>query len=351
MEQNDKHFNHETIEADHASVLPARTKGHETILGPSDLPSQPLKQEITPSCGCEAGSGQLVFALGDIGYDFPSSEVRDSLAAEIGSLEPEHFLKVLGGQFSDSSQSGAESPFPNPNRHESRLFYAQSAIWTFNLDNTPIYAIRPEGPFAQDTYATLRNFMVYQIEVEKKHQKSGFRYLVRSTLAGKIQGNVRLSNGYEVPVVVPELRGLYAWTVDQLLNELLGPAPKQGASNQVVEKYEDSKSGIIDFLERVYFALRNVGVTSKDRAINFSATNAFQIAMIFKKAFKENLTLRSIDAVRSPFCRPGADCWDVLLVFFNPMKQLEEANTVFRFTVDVSSVVPSLTGPMRTWKE
>jgi len=350
MEQTEKKH---PAESEAATVFPAPQESSGSIPEYISAGSK-NSQAISPSgCGCggQAGESQLVFALGDIGFDIPNQEVRNSLTAEIGSVDPESFLRVLGGHFTNNTREKEEGQFPDPNRHENKLYYAQTVIWTFNLDNTPIYAIRPEGPFAQETYATLRNFMVYQLEVDKKYGHSGFRNIVRSTLAGKTQGTVKLSSGLEIPVVVPELRGLYAWTVDQLLDELVGPAPSQSAAAEEKEQYDQEKTGIIDFLERVYFALRNVGITSKDRAINFSATNAFQIAMIFKKAYKEKLALQSVNAVKSPFCRPGADCWDVILTFFNPMKQLEEARTVFRFTVDVSGIVPSLTGPMRSWKE
>jgi PatG C-terminal len=42
------------------------------------------------------------------------------------------------------------------------------------------------------------------------------------------------------------------------------------------------------------------------------------------------------------------DCWDVLLKFFNP-KNNQEAKQVFRFTIDVSDLIPVTLGVVRSW--
>jgi hypothetical protein len=61
------------------------------------------------------------------------------------------------------------------------------------------------------------------------------------------------------------------------------------------------------------------------------------------------MALDTIEVERSPICRQDSDCWDVKLIFFNPEKQFEVARKVFRFTVDVSDVVPVLVGDVRQW--
>jgi hypothetical protein len=319
---------------------------------------QEYPAHIQPSdCACEdKANDQIVFALGSIGYDFISESVKHSLVAELGEAinNPEYFLQVLGAKMTNSSANPSPketTALPNPNQIESQLHYAESVTWILTLDGTPLYAIKPTGPFASETYVVLRNFIAYHIETEKKHGSFGFNSLVKCTLAGKINGKIRLMNGIEVPVVIPTHRGLFCWTVDHLLTELLGSAPAKNAGAEKLEQFENQKQGVINFLERVYFALRNIGLSPKDRAINYAATNAFLVGQIFKKALHEKLSLRSIDAVRSPFGRPGSDSWDVVLTFFNPLKQLEQAKTVFRFTVDVSTSIPVLAGPVRTWVE
>ena len=64
---------------------------------------------------------------------------------------------------------------------------------------------------------------------------------------------------------------------------------------------------------------------------------------------KEEMDLDNINVVRSPICRPGSDCFDVELFFFFPARQVQTVRKVYRFTVDVSDVVPVTVGPMRTW--
>ena len=104
-----------------------------------------------------------------------------------------------------------------------------------------------------------------------------------------------------------------------------------------------------NFLERIYFELRNNGQTPQERALNFSGTNAFQLEAVFRREAAKRAQLDEITVEPSPICRPDSDCWDVLLIFFNPQNVLAEAREALRFTVDVSDVVPVLVGDMRTW--
>ncbi len=63
----------------------------------------------------------------------------------------------------------------------------------------------------------------------------------------------------------------------------------------------------------------------------------------------DTLELDGIDVEVSPICRPGSECWDVKLTFFDPARRLERARRVYRFTVDVSDVVPVTVGTVRAW--
>jgi hypothetical protein len=83
--------------------------------------------------------------------------------------------------------------------------------------------------------------------------------------------------------------------------------------------------------------------------MNYAATNAFQLGFVYADAIKAELKLDNIGVERSPICRPGSDCWDVKLMFFNPVKRLEQARRAYRFTVDVSDVVPVTVGNVRHW--
>jgi hypothetical protein len=112
-----------------------------------------------------------------------------------------------------------------------------------------------------------------------------------------------------------------------------------------VTKFDDVRN----FFDRVYFELRNLGITSEERAINYAATNAFQIGHVYASAIKENMELDAIEVERSPICRVDSDCWDVKLLFFYPDRQVQTVRRAYRFTVDVSDVVPVMVGPVRAW--
>ena len=102
------------------------------------------------------------------------------------------------------------------------------------------------------------------------------------------------------------------------------------------------------FLNRIYYDLRNLGTTSEDRALNFGTTNAFQAASTFAEAVATGMELDSITVEKSPFCRWDSDCWDVKLKFFDP-ENSRRAQKVFRFTIDVSDLIPVTLGEVRTW--
>jgi hypothetical protein len=106
-----------------------------------------------------------------------------------------------------------------------------------------------------------------------------------------------------------------------------------------------------NFVSRIYYGFRNLGVAANDRALNYAATNAFQALAAIERAVVEGrVDVRTIDVQRSPICRLDSDCYDVRLMFFDP-ENITRANLVFRFTVDVSAVMPVTIGVMRTWYE
>jgi hypothetical protein len=107
--------------------------------------------------------------------------------------------------------------------------------------------------------------------------------------------------------------------------------------------------GLRQFLNRVYYDLRNMGQTSAERALNFAATNTFQAATVIIRGIQEGKsTLDRITVERSSFCRMDSDCWDVKFIFFDA-DEVRRSKKVFRFTVDVSSKYPVTIGPMREW--
>jgi cyanobactin maturation PatA/PatG family protease len=213
---------------------------------------------------------------------------------------------------------------------------AASLIWTLSIDATPVYAVRPAGPFASAAYDRLREFLGEQLTAGVE----------RVSIPGMIAGSVRLFNGQVVPVIIPEIRGMYSWTTSELIKSLVGTEPTDPERRA---DFDAKVAGVHNFLERVYHELRNLGQTPQERAINFAATNAFDVEKIYEQAVREKMDLDTIEVERSPICRPESDCWDVKLMFFFPDRQVQTVRRVYRFTVDVSDVVPVTVGAVRSW--
>jgi len=302
-------------------------------------PPTALAAAVTPSdlqpaaCACQGPDAvaQLVYAIGLPGYDLVSEARLDSLAQKMAG-DAGHGAPERGAAFQPEKMLAYLEGHP---------WDAAAVEWTLNLDGTPVYAIRPRGPFAADTYKELRRFIREQLEEGAE----------RISVPGVIAGKARLLMGQVVPVIAPELRGMYSWTTRALVEAAVGPAPAEESPAEAKENYAQKAVSLGSFLERVYHALRNLGVMPADRAINFAATNAHSVAKVFEAALKEKerVELESINAVRSPICRPGSDCWDVEIYFFFPDRQVQTVRKVYRFTVDVSDIVPVTVGSTRSW--
>jgi hypothetical protein len=304
---------------------------------PAAAPEPPgAEPSVSPSavrpsaCSCQGtGPLQLVYALGQLGYDLVSEARLDSLAQKLAA--------EAGG--SAAQRVLAFDPRRLLTYLEQNPWDAAAVEWTLSLDGTPIYAIRPGGPFAADAYQLLRRFLREQLD----------EGVERISVPGVITGKVTLLMGQTVPVVVPEIRGMYSWTTAALLEAVAGPAPAAEASPQDRERHAAKKEGLKNFLDRVYHELRNLGMMPHDRALNFAATNAHSAEEVYESAMGQAMELESIQVARSPICRPGSDCWDVEVYFFYPERQVQTVRRVYRFTVDVSDIVPVTVGPMRSW--
>ncbi|CAG1008645.1 MAG: PatA/PatG family cyanobactin maturation protease [Rhizobiaceae bacterium] len=277
-------------------------------------------------CSCGGGRPQIVYAIGRLGIDFGSEARRDS------------YLQAMSVQPADSP---IESPVPEHFGQQLLAYLdgypyeAPGLIWTLNLDATPIYAIQPLGAYAEAAYDRLREALRAQIN-------EGVELI---SVPGTIAGQVRLQSGQVVPLVVPAIRGLYSWATEPLVAHVLGAMPAAAADREV---YERQAGGLANYLDRVYYDLRNLGITGEERALNYSATNAVQIASVIRSATSDQLDLDRIAVHKSPVCRPDSECYDVELSFFDP-RNTNVASRVFRFTVDVSDVIPVTVGPVRSW--
>ena len=289
-------------------------------------PDLPAVQPSACGCGCQKGAArpQLVYALGRLGYDYISLSRKDSIAQHMD--EPANGITA-----------NPDDPVQLLKYLDDNPWDASAIIWTLNIEDTPIYALQPSGPYAQAMYERLREFLRGQIS-------SGIE---RISVPGHIAGKANLLMAHMVvPVILPEIRDMYSWNTRELVESAVH---SEAATEEARIATAKQFAAVRDFLDRVYHGFRNLGVLPQDRAVNYAATNAFHVSEVFKQAIQGGRELDTFQAEPSPMCRPDAECWDVKLVFFDPAKQQERARRIFRFTVDVSDVVPVLVGEVRTW--
>jgi len=289
-----------------------------TAISPSTDGIEPATRE----CGCNStvssNNSALVYALGQIGYDFISESRRNSIKQKMeGTAGPDDTIALLN--------------YLDANPHD-----ASAVQWILKLDGAPVYEINPLGPFAQAAFELLRQFLKEQIE-EK---------IERVCIPGVVSGSSVLRSGIVIAAVAPEVRGMYSWTTDALVRALSDTLDKRKTEG---EGTDFTREAVRNFLNRVYYQIRNLGRTPPERAVNYAATNAFEVARVFESALQEQMELDTVEVERSPICAPGTDSWDVNLTFFYPQRQVQTVRKVFRFAVDVADVVPSTVGPMRSW--
>jgi cyanobactin maturation PatA/PatG family protease len=335
----------EATATEQAQPAPAVAKPSNDIPNLQDLmnsvpqpPAMPAMPNMTANSvtASEAPSqiadmGQVVYALGTLGYDFGSEARRDS-------------FKQLMPPFDFQGTMVPANPYDARQMVDylaSNMSESRSLIWTLNIELTPVYAIAPTGPFAADAYRALHELLGGQIQPEGDTE-----YVERVSIPGVLTGKqVKLFSGQMVPVIEPiGTRGLYGWKVNNLVSAAMEAVQAEGGTAN-----EDRIRQTLDgFLNRIYYDLRNLGTTSQDRALNFSVTNAFQAAQTFSQAVAVGMELDSITVEKSPFCRIDSDCWDVKLKFFDP-ENSRRAKKIFRFTIDVSDLIPVTLGEVRSW--
>ncbi|KJC46383.1 peptidase S8 [Bradyrhizobium sp. LTSP885] len=270
----------------------------------------------------------LVYALGVLGYDFGTEARRDSFK-----------------QLMPPSNQMPANPYDARQMVDyltTNLAEARSLIWTLNIELTPVYAIEPVGAFARDVYEVLRFMLAGEIMAE-----TDANYVQRVSIPGLLTGRtVKLFSGQVVPVIEPvNTRGMYGWKTNALVDSALKASAAAASASDEGAKIRETLEG---FLNRVYYDLRNLGRTSRDRALNFSVTNAFQAAATFGNALVAGMQLDEISVDKSPFCRMDSDCWDVKLKFFDPENN-SRAKRIYRYTVDVSDLIPVTMGEVRSW--
>ncbi|QSV62327.1 MAG: PatA/PatG family cyanobactin maturation protease [Dolichospermum sp. DL01] len=303
----------------------------ETAFPAGDWEREIQRSEITQGVTPSAAS-KLVYALGTIGYDFGNEARRDTFKQLMPAV----------------NMDGAIIP-ANPYDSQQMVNYlsanpaeAKPLIWTLNQELTPIYALEPVSGFAADIYETLILMLEGQIQPENSDD-----FVERVSIPARLTDRtVELFSGQVVPVIsLTNTRGMYGWKV----NSLVDAALQTVITGETAPAQEIAmRKALSSFLNRVYYDLQNLGQLAKDRALNFSVTNAFQAASSFSQAISTGMQLDSIEVEKSPFCRINSDCWDVKLKFFDP-ENGRRAKKVFLFTIDVSDRIPVTLGQVRSW--
>jgi cyanobactin maturation PatA/PatG family protease len=293
-----------------------------------------------PRAGASAGIGQssaeqslppLIYAIGTLGYDFGTEAKRDSFKQ---LMEP----VAINGNAVPPNPYDTRQMVAHLERYPAE---AEALIWTLNLELTPLYAIAPSGAFGGEVYASLRELLTGEIQSRDAEQ-----FVDRVSLPAHLTDrSVKLFSGQIVPVVdVATTRGLYGWRTEFLIAMAIDQIKSTG------RKVDEAgvRAALEGFLNRVYYEWRNLGMLSADRALNFAATNAFQAASAFAEALAVGMELDDINVEPSPYARQDADAWDVKLKFFDP-ENVRRARKVFRFTIDVSEIMPVTLGELRIW--
>ncbi|RAM49416.1 MAG: hypothetical protein C6Y22_22580 [Hapalosiphonaceae cyanobacterium JJU2] len=272
-----------------------------------------------------------VYALGTLGYDFGDETRRDSFQQLMAPTEVNGIMVSA-----DPYDPRQMVDHLDRNPDESR-----SLIWTLSLDGDTIYALEPTGAFSNQIYEMFLLMLAGQLEPETSDE-----FVERISVPARLTNRtVELFSGQVVPVVtVHDIRGMYGWKVNSLVNAAMAAISRRVDEAQVPLV----RQALIAFLNRVYNDLRNVGQTSRDRALNFAATNIFQAASVFAQAIAQRRQLDTIKVEKSPFCRINSDCWDVKLEFFDPESN-RRGRKVFRFTLDVRLLMPVTLGEVKSW--
>jgi cyanobactin maturation PatA/PatG family protease len=289
----------------------------------------PSTDGIQPSsCGCGgSASGSLVYVIGEIGFDYGTEARRDSIVSHIVAAG-------LGASHPQEEERLARYLDNNP-------WDAASVIWTISINKVPIYAVKPNGPYAPDAYKKLVEFL------DDNHKKSAKRQCNHVAIPGRIVGRVALlRTGHVVPVIEPEIRGMANWDTAELVSAAL-----KNTGDKKDRKDKDLEKSLTKILEKIYQEHQSLGIRPQDRAINYAASNTTEITKMIKDAAENKggtMFFDNIEFEPSEICRPGSECWIIKINFF-VHDQTDRSRRMYRFTVDVSDTVPVSLADMQDW--
>ncbi|MBT2393406.1 S8 family serine peptidase [Streptomyces sp. ISL-1] len=391
-----------TTGTESGAAPPVSAQGPAAPSGSAQLPG------VRPSCGCggspssgcqcggNGSSRSLIYAIGTIGFDFQTEARRDSFRQQM----PYAFTPA------DQSPDGVEREV-QPNIYDPAQLHAylsknpwasDKLTWTLTMDATPIYALEAEMPAGMDWHRPIisdpratseqvrkaagsaadeRDNLAEIVETLSYPPVSTVYRTFRDALLGQIQNTddpnyvsrvsipgvltdrtVRLYSGQVVPVVEVKSRGLYTWNEALLVDAVVQAVTADYEEREVPldeEKRDNLRTTVRALLDKVYWQFRNLGQSSADRALNAAGTNAFLVGSEMRDGLlsakhlpgkDDNFyTLDTVRVSKSPFCRPGSDCQEVILEFFDPEND-RRARVSYLFTFDVSDELPVSLAPV-----
>jgi hypothetical protein len=197
-------------------------------------------ETVGGGCGTGAQAPRLVYAIGTLDVDFGTEARRDSFV-----------------QYMPADRNNPHDPAQLAAFLDANPTFEQGLTWVLKLDVTAIYAVRATGTYARETVDKLRQIYSSLATGEPTELVS---------VPGMSVGSTRLLDGTTVPVLYPDLRGIYAWDVATLAKAISADTDSTTTG--------DSAATLENFLNRVFFEFRNLGMLSQDRALNYAATNA-----------------------------------------------------------------------------
>jgi hypothetical protein len=346
-------------------------QGGHAVHRESPSVDEPLTRSgVTPAsnCACEMSSSDYIYAIGSIGFDFGTEARRDSFIQQMEAVELSgHVVPANPYDPHQLNKYLSENPWSS-----------DKLIWTCKLESTPIYALEAEIPFGMTwgglpitKNGKLNGFEQAYPPVSVVHKtfrdailgqalnSNDTNFVSRVSVPGTLtKRTVRLFSGQCVPVVVVHAQGLYTWNESVLVNSLLDQIRQDiDARGATPQSDEMVKRIIRAFLDKVYYEFRNLGQSSPDRALNYAATNAFELARELVNGFLSGrlvprrpdepeplYALDDITVTKSPYCRMDSDCWDVRITFFDPEND-RHSRVTYLLTIDVSSNPPVSLAP------
>ena len=244
---------------------------------------RPVAMSVAPSdCGCgggatctcgTGGTPQLIYALGKLAYDFGTEARRDRFVQYLNGANPFDAAVMVDYLIKEPYEAEVADLDAQSRRHTDLRRRAGRTLRLFGLRS----AARDVQPAIQEWR---RDGVDPRCACRERH------IVLRSSRSRRGSGD----------------SGMKSWATGALVAHVLGARPKDKDKKEQ-ESYDQQASGLGNFLNRVYYDLRNLGMTAPDRALNYAATNAFQASQVILTATQGQLQLDTIAVRKSPVCR------------------------------------------------